>query len=329
MVCTYGTSREETEHRQPVSKLEVYLAWVGIFEIILHVVCIVVVCIPILIPAAIALTTIRDMEEYIDNNNGTVMFEGPTYKFSSFNDNYHDVEFDANGSRAAAGWMVFICCLGIIFHSLVMSIRIYYRLTGVKKYMIFYSCMVTILSVVIIMGVVAGAVANGIQIADTDALRDEICPPRFADEEFCQYVDILGNCQFACMIMPAVLIVAIYGFLIPFVISTGVLKRKHDNENFGRTGLRFISRPRWFASRPRWFASRPRRSTSQPAQSRGAPPRVEILPNTNTPTTNDPPLTLNGASPDPPVSQGPPSYESAAIEPPPYEVAVVIADTAE
>ena len=42
MVCTYGTSREETQHRQPVSKLEVYLAWVGIFEIILHVVCIVV-----------------------------------------------------------------------------------------------------------------------------------------------------------------------------------------------------------------------------------------------------------------------------------------------
>ena len=102
-----------------------------------------------MIPAAIALTAIRDIEDYIDNNNGTVMFEGPTYKFSSFNDNYHDVEFDANGSRAAAGWMVFICCFGIIFHFVVMSIRICYPLTGMK-YMIFYSCMVS-LNIYVIM----------------------------------------------------------------------------------------------------------------------------------------------------------------------------------
>ena len=39
MVCIYGTSREETEHRQPASKVEVTL---GMLEISLHVICIVV-----------------------------------------------------------------------------------------------------------------------------------------------------------------------------------------------------------------------------------------------------------------------------------------------
>ena len=103
------------------------------------------VCIALLIPAAIAIETISEIEEYIDNIGGTLSLE----RTDSYSSVYHSVsystdgKFDADGSRAAAGWLVFVCSAGIVFHFVGISVRIYYLSTGVKKHMIYYSIMVS------------------------------------------------------------------------------------------------------------------------------------------------------------------------------------------
>ena len=103
-----------------------------------------VVCIALLIPAGIALETISEIEEYIDSNGGTLT-PVQNYNIVRYADRTYstDGKFDADSSRRAAGWLVFVCSAGIVFHVVGILIRICYLITGVKKHMILYSVMVS------------------------------------------------------------------------------------------------------------------------------------------------------------------------------------------
>ena len=103
------------------------------------------VCIAALIPAAIALVVISEIQEYIDNNGGTLTLEEPDYypyTGAIINNEMYttDGTFDAAGARAAAGWLIFVCSAGIIFHCVVIIARLH---SGIVKYMISYSVMVS------------------------------------------------------------------------------------------------------------------------------------------------------------------------------------------
>ena len=103
------------------------------------------VCVASLIPAAIAIDTTNEIKEYIDRIGGTLSLERVySYSSASYADRYStDGRFDADGSRAAAGWLVFVCCAGIVFHFMGIVVRINYLNTGVTKHMISYSVVVS------------------------------------------------------------------------------------------------------------------------------------------------------------------------------------------
>ena len=98
-----------------------------------------------LIAAAVAIPIIDQLEDDINNNyGGEFEFEDEPV------DNYyrdHDGEFDADGARRAAGWLVFVGSTAIVFHSLLLIVRFLYLCLVVKKYlmpfliMVSYACM--------------------------------------------------------------------------------------------------------------------------------------------------------------------------------------------
>ena len=117
---------------------------------IVYYVCIIqsvqMVCVASLIPAAIAIETIGEIEEYTDSNNGILSQEQTDgYDSSySYNDRYStDGRFDAVGARAAAGWLIFVCSAGIVIHFVGILVRIYYLITGMPKHSISYSVVVS------------------------------------------------------------------------------------------------------------------------------------------------------------------------------------------
>ena len=70
-----------------------------------------------LVPSAVALPTISDIAEYIENNGDTVVlnyrYYDNSFAIGSFSE--HSLRtFDADGARGAAAWLLFVSSIAIL-----------------------------------------------------------------------------------------------------------------------------------------------------------------------------------------------------------------------
>ena len=84
--------------------------------------------------AALMLAAINDVKERADINGGRLNLN-PNVRNR---DGGSGVPFNAEGSRRAAGFLTFICCAGIVYHSVSILIRVYCICTGTRRYMCLY-----------------------------------------------------------------------------------------------------------------------------------------------------------------------------------------------
>ena len=89
------------------------------------------VCIIILIFAAGILSPLNDIEEYADEHDGRLDVNPNIRNL----DGSSGQDFDAGGSREAAGFLIFVCCVGIVFHSVSITVRVYFICVGTRKHM--------------------------------------------------------------------------------------------------------------------------------------------------------------------------------------------------
>ena len=85
------------------------------------------------------LSPLNDIEEYADEHDGRL----------DVNPNVHNLDgssgqdFDAGSSRGAAGFLIFVCCAGIVFHSVSIIVRVYFICVGTRKHMDIYFALVS------------------------------------------------------------------------------------------------------------------------------------------------------------------------------------------
>ena len=72
-----------------------------------------VLCLGVLIAAAVAISAINELDDLAMEQD--LIFE------------------NASSSRGAAGWLVFACCVALIFHAVMITIQIFYFKCGFKK----------------------------------------------------------------------------------------------------------------------------------------------------------------------------------------------------
>ena len=87
------------------------------------------ICIATLITAALTLAALSNVEEYADSNGGRLHVNPNIRKLDG---SKGDV-FEAEGSRGAAGYLIFVCCAGIVFHLVSIFVRVYYIYSDTTK----------------------------------------------------------------------------------------------------------------------------------------------------------------------------------------------------
>ena len=97
------------------------------------------VCIITLIFAAGIISPLNDIEEYADEHGGRLDVNPNIRNL----DGSSGEDFDAGSSQAAAGFLIFVCCAGIVFHSVSIAVRVYYIRVGTRKYMCIYYVVVS------------------------------------------------------------------------------------------------------------------------------------------------------------------------------------------
>ena len=100
------------------------------------------VCIITLIFAAGIISPLNDIEEYADEHGGRLDVN-PNNNNIRNRDGSSRQDFDAGSSRGAAGFLIFVCCAGIVFHSVSIAVRVYYIRVGTRKYMCMYYVVVS------------------------------------------------------------------------------------------------------------------------------------------------------------------------------------------
>ena len=97
------------------------------------------VCIITLIFAAGIISPLNDIEEYADEH-GSRLDVNPNHPNIR---NLSEQDFDAGSYRGAAGFLIFVCCAGIVFHSVSIAVRVYYIRVGTRKHMGIYYVVVS------------------------------------------------------------------------------------------------------------------------------------------------------------------------------------------
>ena len=101
----------------------------------------------VLICAAIALAYINKVDDYIDDHGGRLVIkdEQPT---PVFEDDYeYSGKFDAGGSRGAAGWVLFVSCVGIFYHVNVVYLLVRCNEFDTEEHNTIYSVTVSLSTV--------------------------------------------------------------------------------------------------------------------------------------------------------------------------------------
>ena len=108
-------------------------------------------CIAVLVCAAVAIAYINKVEDYVDDHDGRLVIkdERPTPVFNDYDyerdyDYEHSRKFDADGSKWAGGWALFVSCVGIIYHIYAVHFLTKCKEFDMEKHNTIYSIIVSL-----------------------------------------------------------------------------------------------------------------------------------------------------------------------------------------